>query len=148
MLEKSKSRRYLAIYKNTSKKIILPLASESISAGFPSPAEEYMDTGIDLNEELIHNPISTFLLRVCGNSMNESGIKDKDLIVVDRSIEAKAGHIVIAIVDGNFTLKKLIKEKGIYFLKPSNSNYPNIDLRNHENIQIWGVAIYSIHSLN
>ena len=126
---------------------LLPLASETISAGFPSPAEDYIELGIDLNKYLIKNPISTFFLRVSGNSMNNAGIYNNDLLIIDRSINPNPGHIVVALIDGEFTLKRLIKEKDNYYLKADKENYPAINLYEYVNIQIWGVAIYSIHKL-
>ena len=125
----------------------LPLALESISAGFPSPASDYVDLGIDLNEQLIRNPSSTFFLRVSGNSMTGEGIYNDDLLIVDRSLEATPGKIVIAILDGNFTIKKLTYSNGISYLEASHPDYPTIDLRNYGDVQIWGVAIFSIHNL-
>ena len=133
--------------KKTSSKLFTPLAKESISAGFPSPAEDYIDLGIDLNEYLIKNPISTFFLRVSGNSMNNSGIYNNDLVIIDRSINPNPGNIVVALLDGEFTLKRLIKEKDNYYLKADKENYPAISLYEYVNIQIWGVAVYSIHEL-
>ena len=129
------------------KKLSIPLLSEGVSAGFPSPAEDYIEESIDLNEHLIQNPFSTFFLRVSGNSMINSGIHDKDLIIVDKSLIAKPGNIVIAMVDGEFTIKRLSKKNNSFYLKAENHNYPDIDFSNHSNIQIWGVVIYSIHNL-
>ena len=126
---------------------LFPLVSETISAGFPSPAEDYIDLGIDLNKYLIKNPISTFFLRVSGNSMNNAGIYNNDLLIIDRSINPNPGHIVVALLDGEFTLKRLIKEKDNYYLKADKENYPAISLYEYIDIQIWGVAIYSIHEL-
>tara|TARA_B100000700_G_scaffold141762_1_gene157751 strand:- start:3195 stop:3638 length:444 start_codon:yes stop_codon:yes gene_type:complete len=126
---------------------LIPLARESISAGFPSPAEDYMELGIDLNRELIKHPISTFFLRVSGNSMTNAGIYNNDLLIIDKSINPIPGHIVVAILDGEFTLKRLVKDNNSYYLKAENSNYPAINLYQYAEVQIWGVAIYSIHSL-
>ncbi len=126
---------------------LLPLVNETISAGFPSPAEDYIELGIDLNKYLIKNPISTFFLRVSGNSMNNGGIYNNDLLIIDRSINPSPGHVVVALLDGEFTLKRLIKEKNNYYLKSDKENYPAISLYNYIDIQIWGVAIYSIHEL-
>ena len=126
----------------------LPLAGECVSAGFPSPADDYIDVGIDLNEQLIQHPISTFFLRVSGDSMIGAGIYDKDLLVVDRSLDPRPGLIVIAILDGSFTLKRLTRHRGILYLEAEHPNYPPLDLRNYSDIQIWGVAVYSIHDLN
>ena len=128
-------------------KLFRPLIGEHISAGFPSPAENYIDTNIDLNEELILHPASTFFLRVQGNSMTNAGILDGDLLIVDRSLNPQPGHIVVAILDGTFTLKKLTYRNQIPYLEAANPNYLPIDLRHYENIHIWGVAIHSIHKL-
>ena len=132
---------------NASSAPLIPLAQGSVSAGFPSPAEDYIELGIDLNKYLIKNPISTFFLRVSGNSMNNAGIFNNDLLIIDRSINPRPGHIVIALLDGEFTLKRLIKEKNNYYLKADKENYPAINLYEYIDIQIWGVAIYSIHDL-
>ncbi len=125
----------------------IPLVSGTVSAGFPSPAEEYIELGIDLNKYLIKNPISTFFLRVSGHSMNNAGIYNNDLLLIDRSINPNPGDIVVALLDGDFTLKRLIKEKNNYYLKADKENYPAINLYEYVDIQIWGVAIYSIHEL-
>ena len=130
-----------------SPKILIPVASTHIAAGFPSPGDDYIESRIDLNEELIRNPISTFFLRVKGESMSAAGILDGDLLIVDRSLEPRPGSIVVAILDGSFTLKKLTYKDEIPYLEAEHPDYPAIDLRNYGNIQIWGVAIYSIHSL-
>ena len=128
-------------------KSLIPLASETISAGFPSPAEDYIELDIDLNTHLIKNPISSFFLRVSGNSMNNTGIYNNDLLIVDRSINPKSGDVVVAILDGEFTLKRLIKENKHYYLKADKEDYPVIDLYEYSEVIIWGVAIYSIHRL-
>ena len=133
--------------KKCSSTLLIPLVKETISAGFPSPAEDYLDLGIDLNKYLIKNPISTFFVRVSGNSMNNAGIYNNDLLIIDRSINPNPGDIVIALLDGEFTLKRLIKEKNNYYLKADKENYPAINLYEYVDIQIWGVAIYSIHEL-
>ncbi len=129
-------------------RLLIKFATECVSAGFPSPADDYIDIDIDLNEYLIRHPISTFLLRVSGNSMIGAGIHNNDLLVVDRSIEPHPGHIVVAVLDGAFILKRLILKSGIPYLEADNSDYTSIDLRQYNDVQIWGVAIHSIHSLN
>ena len=128
--------------KGVSPALLIPLALGRVSAGFPSPAEDYIELGIDLNKYLIKNPISTFFLRVSGNSMNNAGIYNNDLLIIDRSINPNPGHIVVALLDGEFTLKRLIKEKNNYYLKADKENYPAISLYEYIDIQIWGVAIY------
>ena len=141
------SRNSPSFIKEESSRQFIPLAQGTISAGFPSPAEDYIDLGIDLNKYLIKNPISTFFLRVSGNSMNNAGIYNNDLLVIDRSINPHPGHIVVVLFDGEFTLKRLIKEKDTYYLKADKENYPAINLSEYVDIQIWGVAIHSIHEL-
>ena len=131
---------------STFKKVKIPLLSDSISAGFPSPADDYTEENIDLNEHLISNPFSTFFLRVKGDSMINAGIKDKDLIIVDKSLIAKPGNIVIAMIDGEFTIKRLSIKNDELYLKAENHNYPDFRFKNHIDVQIWGVVIYSIHS--
>ena len=122
------------------------LLTDSVSAGFPSPADDYTEENIDLNEHLISNPFSTFFLRVKGDSMINAGIKDKDLIIVDKSLIAKPGDIVIAMIDGEFTIKRLSIKNDELYLKAENNNYPDFRFKNHIDVQIWGVVIYSIHS--
>ncbi len=130
----------------TTKSFRIPLLNDSVSAGFPSPADDYTEENIDLNEHLISNPFSTFFLRVKGESMINAGIKDKDLIIVDKSLVAKPGNIVIAMIDGEFTIKRLSIKNDELYLKAENHNYPDFSFKNHIDVQIWGVVIYSIHS--
>ena len=133
-------------FDSTNKKFKIPLLNDSVSAGFPSPADDYTEENIDLNEHLISNPFSTFFLRVKGESMINAGIKDKDLIIVDKSLIAKPGDIVIAMIDGEFTIKRLSIKNDELYLKAENHNYPDFSFKNHIDVQIWGVVIYSIHS--
>ena len=133
-------------FDSTTKKSKIPLLTDSVSAGFPSPADDYTEENIDLNEHLISNPFSTFFLRVKGDSMINAGIKDKDLIIVDKSLIAKPGDIVIAMIDGEFTIKRLSIKNDELYLKAENHNYPDFRFKNHIDVQIWGVVIYSIHS--
>jgi len=125
----------------------LPLASETVAAGFPSPADDYIDVGIDLNEALIRHPSSTFFLRVSGDSMTGAGIHHGDLLVVDRSLEPRPPRIVVAVLDGAFTLKRLARQRGQLLLEAANPAYPPLELRHCGDVQIWGVAIHVIHPL-
>ena len=134
------------MFSSDSENFKIPLLSDSISAGFPSPADDYTEENIDLNEHLISNPFSTFFLRVKGESMKNAGIKDKDLIIVDKSLTAKPGDIIIAMIDGEFTIKRLSIKNDELYLKAENNNYPDFRFENHVDVQIWGVVIYSIHS--
>ena len=133
-------------FDSTTKRFKIPLLNDLVSAGFPSPADDYTEENIDLNEHLISNPFSTFFLRVRGESMINAGIKDKDLIIVDKSLIAKPGNIVIAMIDGEFTIKRLSIKNDELYLKAENHNYPDFSFKNHIDVQIWGVVIYSIHS--
>ena len=133
-------------FNSTTKRFRIPLLNDSVSAGFPSPADDYTEENIDLNEHLISNPFSTFFLRVKGDSMINAGIKDKDLIIVDKSLIAKPGNIIIAMIDGEFTIKRLSIKNNELYLKAENHNYPDFRFKNHIDVQIWGVVIYSIHS--
>ena len=134
------------LFDSATKRFRIPLLNDSVSAGFPSPADDYTEENIDLNEHLISNPFSTFFLRVKGESMINAGIKDKDLIIVDKSLIAKPGDIVIAMIDGEFTIKRLSIKNDELYLKAENHNYPDFSFKNHIDVQIWGVVIYSIHS--
>ena len=133
-------------FNSVTKKFRIPLLNDSVSAGFPSPADDYTEENIDLNEYLISNPFSTFFLRVKGDSMINAGIKDKDLIIVDKSLTARPGNIIIAMIDGEFTIKRLSIKNNELYLKAENHNYPDFRFKNHIDVQIWGVVIYSIHS--
>ena len=133
-------------FDSATKKFRIPLLNDSVSAGFPSPADDYTEENIDLNEHLISNPFSTFFLRVKGDSMINAGIKDKDLIIVDKSLTDKPGNIIIAMIDGEFTIKRLSIKNNELYLKAENHNYPDFRFKNHIDVQIWGVVIYSIHS--
>ena len=113
---------------STSKKFKIPLLNDSVSAGFPSPADDYTEENIDLNEHLISNPFSTFFLRVKGESMINSGIKDKDLVIVDKSLTAKPGNIVIAMIDGEFTIKRLSIKNNELYLKAETVSYTHLTL--------------------
>ena len=131
----------------TQRRLNIPLLTDSVSAGFPSPADDYIEENIDLNEHLLKNPFSTFFLRVKGDSMINSGIHDNDLIIVDKSLTPKPGNVVIAMIDGEFTVKRFSLNNDKLYLKAENHNYPNFNFEDHNDIQIWGVVIYSIHDL-
>lgn len=121
----------------------IPLYFNTIKAGFPSPGEECVDKTIDLNEELISHPSSTFFARVSGDSMINAGIYPDDILIVDKSLEAKSGDIVIAIIEGEFLVKRYIKQANKIILKSENLNYKNIVV-NTDDFSLWGVVTYSI----
>ena len=125
----------------------LPLASAAVAAGFPSPADDYIESRIDLNDVLIRHPSSTFFLRVSGDSMQGAGILDGDLLVVDRANEPRAGRVVVAVLEGAFTLKYLNRHRGRWRLEAAHPDYPPLELAERDDARIWGVAIHAIHSL-
>jgi DNA polymerase V len=124
--------------------VSLPLAGESIAAGFPSPAQDYLEVSLDLNKELIDNPSSTFLGRVKGQSMVEAGIEDGDLLIIDKSLEPREGDTVVCFLDGEFTLKYYHREKDAIYLVPANPAFPSIRITETNHFCIWGVVTYSI----
>ncbi len=125
----------------------LPLFLESVSAGFPSPADDYLERRLDLNEHLIKNPASTFFVRVNGDSMINAGIHTGDILVVDRSLDPKHNNIVIAVIDGDLTVKRLSIDKTKISLLPENPKYPKIEITTEMNFEVWGVVRSVIHSV-
>ncbi|MEK6197728.1 MAG: translesion error-prone DNA polymerase V autoproteolytic subunit [Desulfobacterales bacterium] len=124
-----------------------PLFLSGVSAGFPSPADEYLDQKLDLNEHLVKNPAATYFVRVAGDSMMGAGINDNDILVVDRSLEPSSSNIVIAIVNGELTVKRLIKTRNSCRLIAENPDYPPLEINEDTPLEIWGVATYAIHTL-
>ena len=121
-------------------------AEGGVRAGFPSPAQDYETEAIDLNKELVRHPATTFYARAYGDSMHDSGIDDGDLLIVDKSIEPQEEDIVVAFVDGEFTLKRIRMDKaaGCLWLMPSNDNYPPIRVTSENHFMVWGVVTYNI----
>lgn len=119
--------------------------STLVAAGMPLPTEEYSEGKIDLNEHLLKNPEATFFVRVSGDSMIDAGIHPGDLMIVDRSLMPASGKIVIAVVNGELTVKRLFKEHGKLFLMPENPNYPAIEITEDMAFMIWGVVTNVIH---
>lgn len=129
---------------NDDSGIELPLSGERVAAGFPSPAEDYASTRLDLNKELIKNPASTFYARVSGLSMVEEGINDGDLLVIDKSIEPYDGCLAVCFIDGEFTLKRFEKHNGYGLLVPANKEFKAIKVTADNDFCIWGVVTYVI----
>lgn len=129
---------------DTSTELLLNFASAEISAGFPSPADDYLDVSLDLNKELIKNPSSTFLGRVKGLSMKDAGIDEGDILIIDKSLEPKNNSIAVCFIDGDFTLKRIKIEKKEVFLIPENSDYKPIRITDENDFMIWGVVAYVI----
>ena len=121
----------------------------TVAAGFPSPAENYIEEKLNLDKHLIKNKESTFFVRVSGDSMINVGIFDNDILVVDRSLIPVRQSIVIASIDGELVVKKLVKDKikKDFYLKSENKNYPDIRLNSNSDTVIWGIVTYTIHSL-
>ncbi len=124
----------------------LPLVSEGISAGFPSPALDFADMTIDLNKHLIKHPASTFYGRVKGESMKDDGIDNGDLLVIDKSLEPMNNKIAICFIDGEFTIKKIKIEKDICWLIPANEKYKPIKVTSENDFLIWGIVTHVIKS--
>lgn len=124
-----------------------PRMSHSVRAGFPSPADDYIEKRIDLNEELIQHREATFFLRVRGHSMIDAGIDDGDELIVDRAITPEHNRIVVAAVDGELTVKRFYQRNGIVKLLAQNPQYPDIEFKNGQEMVIWGVVTKIIKSV-
>lgn len=125
----------------------IPFATEGVSAGFPSPAADFMETNIDLNKELSQNPLATFYIKVNGNSMIDAGINDKDVLVVDRSLDPQNNKIAICFIDGEFTVKRIRLEKDCLYLMPENKDYSPIKVTEENQLIIWGIVTYVIKAM-
>lgn len=125
----------------------IPLFTSHIIAGFPSPAESYVENNLNLHEHLVHKPASTFFVRVAGDSMIGAGIFKGDLLIVDRSIEPRHRSIIVAVVFGEFTLKRFIKRQDKIFLQPENPKYHEIEITDESQFEVWGVATANVHDL-
>ncbi|TAL65038.1 MAG: translesion error-prone DNA polymerase V autoproteolytic subunit, partial [Legionella sp.] len=117
----------------------------TVRAGFPSPADDYIETMLDLNEYLIKHPAATFFVRASGDSMINAGIHSGDILIVDRSLEATNGRIVIAALNGELTVKRLIRHNGQVKLAAENPNFPTLDITDEYDVVIWGVVTSVIH---
>lgn len=137
-----------AVYEFISHKgFSLPLFSSKVQAGFPSPADDYQEGHLDLNNYLIQHPASTFFVRVAGDSMINAGIYPNDLLIVDRSLQALSGKIVIATIHNEFTVKRLKKTSNKIWLIAENPDYPDIEITEESEFQIWGIVTNVIHSV-
>ena len=120
------------------------LIEQGISAGFPSPADDFKEIRFSLDKELVKNQESTFYARVSGDSMIEAGLDDGDLIIIDRSLDPENGKIAVCYVDGEFTVKRIKKEKDKFFLMPQNKKYKPIEIKEGNELIIWGIVQYVI----
>ncbi len=144
-LKKDQKLRFF--HPDLESEIRIPMIQEGISAGFPSPAADFMENSIDLNKELSENPLATFYIRVNGNSMIDAGINDKDVLVVDRSIEPRDNAIAVCFLDGEFTVKRIQLDKDCLYLMPENQNYAPIKVTEDNILIIWGIVTYVIKKM-
>jgi DNA polymerase V len=124
--------------------IKIPLFTETVQCGFPSPAADYEEDGLNFNELLVRNKSATYCLRASGYSMEGKGISPGDILVVDRSLSPRSGDITVAAVDGSFTVKTLVHKGGRIILQAANVDYNDIELRGEEELSCFGVVTYCI----
>ncbi|WP_091291050.1 MULTISPECIES: LexA family transcriptional regulator [unclassified Flavobacterium] len=129
---------------DVSSKVMLPFFDVGISAGFPSPADDFIELSIDLNKEFIKNKYTTYFARVKGHSMKNAGINDGDLLIIDKSLEPQNNKIAVCQIDGEFTVKRIRIEKDIIWLIAENEDYQPIKVTPENNFVIWGIVIHSI----
>ena len=120
------------------------LVEQGISAGFPSPADDFKEIRISLDNELVKNQESTFYAKVSGDSMENAGLSDGDMIIIDRSINPENNKIAVCFLDGEFTVKRIVKKNGRLFLKPENKNNKEIEINNENKLIFWGIVTYVI----
>ena len=135
----------LCINKILDTQFLVSSSSSSVSAGFPSPAQDYIEDSIDISQMLIKNPASTFLVKAQGDSMKDSNIQNGDILLVDKSLEVRNNDIVIAYIDGEFTVKRYFKNRKSITLYPANDNYKPIHISSNTDFLIWGVVTYVLH---
>ena len=123
----------------------LPLFSATVEAGFPSPADDHLERAIDLNEELIRNPEATFFVRVNGESMRDAGIHSRDILVIDRSVTPADKQIVVAMIDGEFTVKRFRRRGDRITLEAENPSFQSIEVGEDQELTIWGAVTFIIH---
>ncbi|MDF1758566.1 MAG: translesion error-prone DNA polymerase V autoproteolytic subunit [Legionellaceae bacterium] len=131
---------------NSSEGVLCPLYSSHVRAGFPSPADDYIETHLDLNSHFIKHPAATFFVIAEGDSMMGAGILSGDMLIVDKSLEASNGKIIIAAIDGELTVKRLSRENGRVQLLPENSSFQPIDITDEQDLVVWGVVTHVIHT--
>ncbi len=136
-----------SFYSVGEKTIDVPFYQSNVPAGFPSPAENFMDLDLSLQDYLVQNPSATFCVRVTGDSMKNAGISSGDVMIIDRALEPKNNTIVLAVLDGEFTVKRIQKKADELFLKPENKNFKAIQITEEMNFQVWGVVTHIIHKV-
>lgn len=143
-MQKNKNRRNSdTIFKYTGPVDDLPV----VPAGFPSPADGHLEKPLDLNDYVVEHPAATFFMRVEGDSMVGAGIHNGDVLAVDRLLRPASGSVIVAILDGRFTVKRLVRSKAGWRLDPANPLYPSIAIRTESDFEVWGVVTYTIHKV-
>lgn len=132
------------LLQHSAEPMLVPMMGAKVCAGFPSPADDYIEGAIDLSQILIINPISTFIWKVDGWSVKDSGINDGDYVVVDRSVTAKAGDVVVAIIDGQASLKCIRKRLGRLILDFDNKDMGHLEISEASEVIVWGVVLWSL----
>ena len=140
-----KSKVEVFLTKDNPTELSIPIFTSRVQAGFPSPADDHLEDALDLNTHLIHHKEATFFVKAQGDSMLDAGIQQGDILIVDKSLSAKSGKIVIAVVDGEFTVKRLHKYKGNITLKAENPDFEDIKIGGTDELIIWGVVTSVIH---
>jgi DNA polymerase V len=129
------------------KRLEIPLVSPLVEAGFPSPADDYIDQSLDLNEYLIRHPAATFMVRVNGDSMAGGSINSGDILIVDRSLEPRSGNVVIAVLDGELTVKRYRRTDQGVVLMPDSEEWQPVHVTEDMDFAVWGVCTFAIHRL-
>lgn len=138
-------KKQIRIHKiDLSSSLPLQYADGGIRAGFPSPAQDYMEQAIDLNREIVRHPASTFYGRVVGDSMKDEGIEEGDILVIDKSLELLDNDLAVCFIDGEFTVKRVRLEPDAAWLVPSNPDYPLIKVTKDNEFMVWGIVTYTI----
>ena len=144
-MKKGIMSKKLKIYKSDETSISIPLFTSPVKAGFPSPAEDFIEETLDLNKYLIKHPAATFFVKVEGDSMIDANIFKNDILIIDRSLSPQDKKIVIAILNGEFTVKRIRILKNKIYLQPENKNYSQIEIPPNSDFEIWGVVTHIIH---
>ena len=139
--------QHLSFYSLDADALAIPFYQSNVPAGFPSPAEDFMDLDLNLQAYLVQHPSATFCVRVTGDSMQNAGIFSGDVMVVDRALEPKNNTIVLAVLDGEFTVKRIQKRGGQLFLKPENETFKPIEITEEMDFKVWGVVTHIIHKV-
>jgi DNA polymerase V len=138
------SQKLIFFHPNQDSQKYLYLAQEGVSAGFPSPADDFKELRISIDQEVVRNEEATFYARVSGESMQGAGLDDGDLLVIDRSMEPQDNKIAVCYIDGAFTVKRLKVEVDCIYLMPENKNYKPIKVSEEDQLQIWGIVTYVV----